>query len=146
MAAKKPTATRKLPKLSPKRQKFVREYLIDLNATQAAIRAGYSARTARMAGSRLLTNDDVKAVIDEALRKRAAKTELTAEWIVEELRKVAGQEDVKVATKVKALELLSRHLGMSLAVEKHDHRIENLTEDEIKQRLAILMSEAKEPK
>ena len=51
------------PRITPKQQRFVTEYLIDLNATQAAIRAGYSRKTAQQQGSRLLTNVVVKRAI-----------------------------------------------------------------------------------
>ena len=49
--------------LTPKQERFVEEYLIDLNATQAAIRAGYSAKTAEAQGSRLLSNVNVSALV-----------------------------------------------------------------------------------
>ncbi len=52
--------------LTPKQELFVREYLVDLNATQAAIRAGYSADTARQQGSRLLTDVDVQDAVAAA--------------------------------------------------------------------------------
>lgn len=75
--------------LNPKQQRFVDEYLVDLNATQAAIRAGYSPKTAQQQSSRLLSN----VLISEAIRKRrdqmAAKLEVTVERIVAELAKLA---------------------------------------------------------
>ena len=52
-----------MPLKSPKHQRFVAEYLKDLNATQAAIRAGYSPKTANRQGSRLLSNADIQAAI-----------------------------------------------------------------------------------
>lgn len=51
--------------LTPKQTRFVAEYLVDLNATQAAIRAGYSAKTARQIGQRLLTKVDIAAAVGE---------------------------------------------------------------------------------
>ena len=57
--------------LSAKRAAFVVEYLVDHNATQAAIRAGYSERSAKMTGSRLMTNDAVKAAVAKASEKQA---------------------------------------------------------------------------
>lgn len=51
--------------LTPKQERFCVEYLVDCNATQAAIRAGYSAKTARSQGQRMLTNVDIKSKIDE---------------------------------------------------------------------------------
>ena len=55
--------------MTPKQQAFVSEYLIDLNATQAAIRAGYSPKTAEQLGYQLLQHPSVRAAVDEALEK-----------------------------------------------------------------------------
>jgi phage terminase small subunit len=71
--------------LSPKQQRFVEEYLIDLNATQAAIRAGYSEKTAQPASSRLLSNVMVQAAIQEAMRARSERTQITADSVLKEL-------------------------------------------------------------
>ncbi|MGI6225754.1 MAG: terminase small subunit [Peptococcales bacterium] len=75
--------------LSPKQKRFVHEYLIDLNATQAAIRAGYSERTAKSIGQRLLTYVDVQAAIQEAMKKREKRTEITQDKVLKELAKLA---------------------------------------------------------
>ena len=64
---------------------FVKQYLIDLNAKQAAIRAGYSEKTAESQASRLLRNVKVKQAIDKALGKVAAKLDITHEKICDEL-------------------------------------------------------------
>lgn len=74
--------------LTPKQERFVAEYLIDLNATQAAIRAGYSQKTAQQQGSRLLLNVLVQEAIAKGREKTAAKLEITKERIVEELAKI----------------------------------------------------------
>ncbi|WP_116654411.1 terminase small subunit [Pelagibacterium sediminicola] len=74
--------------LTPKQQRFVDEYLIDLNATQAAIRAGYSAKTAEQQASRLLRNVKVRAAVETGQAKAAQKLEVTKERIVEELAKI----------------------------------------------------------
>lgn len=74
--------------LTPKQERFVAEYLIDLNATQAAIRAGYSQRTAKVQGSRLLTNDNVAAAVQARQGKIAEKLEITQERVVAELAKI----------------------------------------------------------
>lgn len=74
--------------LTPKQQRFVDEYVIDLNATQAAIRAGYSARTAKAQGSRLLTNVDLRAAVAEKQGKIAAGLGVTVERVVSELAKI----------------------------------------------------------
>ena len=141
-------------KLTPKQAEFVRQYLVDLNATAAAIRAGYSERTAKSQGQRLLTNVDVSAALAAAKAEREQRTEITQDRVVSELAKIAfadprelmewGPEGVKLKDsaeltedqaasvaevsetttkdggslrlkkhdKVKALELLGRHLGM----------------------------------
>lgn len=74
-----------MPTLTPKQQRFVENYLIDLNATQAAIRAGYSERTANQQGPRLLENVDVRNAIDAAKIKRSDKLEVDAEWTLQRL-------------------------------------------------------------
>lgn len=71
--------------LTPKQQRFVDEYLIDLNATQAAIRAGYSEKTARAIGAENLTKPDIAAAIAEAKAKRSAQTGIDARWVLERL-------------------------------------------------------------
>jgi len=70
--------------LSPKRLRFVQEYLIDLNGAQAAIRAGYSKRTAVMQASRLLTNANVQAALQEQKAALATTLGITTERIVAE--------------------------------------------------------------
>lgn len=76
-------------KLSDKQMLFVQEYLIDLNATQAAIRAGYSENTAYSQGQRLLKNVEVQKAIDEAKQCRSKRTLITQDRVLEEIAKVA---------------------------------------------------------
>lgn len=68
---------------SAKQKLFVKEYLVDLNATQAAIRAGYSVKTANEQGARLLANVSVQEAIQEAMNKRSERTEITAEMVMQ---------------------------------------------------------------
>ncbi len=75
--------------LTDKQSTFVQEYLIDLNATQAAIRAGYSEDTARSQGQRLLTNVDIQECIQAAMDKRSNRTEITADRVLEEIARIA---------------------------------------------------------
>ena len=147
--------------LTPKQRRFVEEYLVDLNATAAALRAGYSAKTAAQVGYQLLQKPAVQEAIQAAMEDRAKRTSITQDRVVAELAKVAfanganyaqvvtltHKEDgrpgaqiveltetgnltddqraaiasieetkfgIKVSTydKVRALELLGRHLGM----------------------------------
>lgn len=142
-----------MAKLTKKQQMFVDEYLIDLNATQAAIRAGYSVKTADQQGSRMLTNVKVQQAVAESMAERSKRTGVNQDRVVLELAKIAfvkmtdvvdsdgrikdeasgddlsciesikykktGNEfggsverEVKIASKMKALELLGKHLGM----------------------------------
>lgn len=75
--------------MSEKHARFVAEYLIDLNATQAAIRAGYSPKTANEQGCRLLANASVAQAVAEGQRKRLHSAELSATRVLEEMRRLA---------------------------------------------------------
>ena len=75
--------------MTPKQEAFVREYLIDLNATQAAIRAGYSAKTAGQQGERLLKNVEIAADIQAAMDRRAERTEITADYVLSGIQEIA---------------------------------------------------------
>lgn len=125
-------------KLTDKQKRFVEEYLIDLNATQAAIRAGYSEDTAYSQGQRLLKNVEVKAAISEAQNKRAERVNVTQDDVINGLleviaismgkQKITETELSKADGSIvpvdvekscfephaanKALELLGKHLGM----------------------------------
>lgn len=76
-------------KLTPRQERFVQEYLIDLNATQAAIRAGYSAKTAEVQGPRLLGNVRVSSAIADATDARARRTQITQDRVLQELGRIA---------------------------------------------------------
>lgn len=102
--------------LTPKQERFVQEYLVDLNATQAAIRAGY--KNAEI-GRQLITKNNVSAAIQEAKRKRSERTEISQDYVLMGLKEIADQEasdaaasELKYSSKLKALELLGKHLGM----------------------------------
>ena len=77
-------------KLTPKQARFVQEYLTDSNATQAAVRAGYSAKRARVIGHENLTKPNIAAAIEKAMAEHAERAELTADWVIDELRKIAA--------------------------------------------------------
>lgn len=76
-------------KLTPKQARFVEQYLVDLNATQAAIRAGYSAKTAGPAASRLLAHVKIAAAIAAGKDSLSVKTGITAERVLAELEGMA---------------------------------------------------------
>lgn len=74
-----------MAKLTSKQELFVEEYLIDLNATQAAIRAGYSPKTANEQGSRMLANVSIRARIDIEMAERSKRTGINADRVLQEL-------------------------------------------------------------
>ncbi|MGX0136321.1 terminase small subunit [Cupriavidus metallidurans] len=75
--------------LNARRAAFAREYVIDYNATQAAIRAGYSENTAQEQASRLMTNAEVQAAIAKEQKKRVARTEITQDRVLQEVARLA---------------------------------------------------------
>jgi len=88
-------------KLNAKQKQFVKEYLIDLNATQAAIRAGYSEKTARQIATENLAKPDISAAIEEAMAKRSERTEITQDMVLRELAKIgfSNMQDYMKSTK-----------------------------------------------
>ncbi len=80
--------------MTPKQQRFVDEFLIDLNATQAAIRAGYSKKTARAVGSENLTKPDIAEAIAEAMAARSERTKIDVDWV---LARLADEADADLA-------------------------------------------------
>lgn len=133
-----------MPVLTDLQQRFVEEYVIDFNATQAAIRAGYSAKAARTQGMRLLTNDAVKEAIRERTKKASEKLVVTKDQVVGmmlEIYKTAAQKIPKVAfdgeqitddqgrpvwkmqdaaTAAKAVDMLAKHVGAYDADNKRE--------------------------
>ncbi|MBB6218672.1 phage terminase small subunit [Anaerosolibacter carboniphilus] len=90
-------------KLTPKQKIFCDEYLVDLNATQAAIRAGYSERTAKEVGYENLTKPHIQKYIDERMKNRQQRTEITQDKVLQELARVAfarGTDFAKVALRI----------------------------------------------
>lgn len=137
-----------------KQETFIREYMVDLNATQAAIRAGYSPKTASEQGSRLLSNVKVRTRIDELISARKEKLELDAEWVLNRLMQVANQSmkaepvmkwDYESRSMVetgeytfdssganKALELIGKHLAMFKDKVEHSGSVGVTIVDDIK--------------
>lgn len=155
-----------MAKLTAKQKKFVEEYLIDLNATQAAIRAGYSPDTAKEIGCENLTKPNIKTEIDKAMAERSRRTGISQDRVLRELAKIAfvnpgdvinlnqatiksdakeedlaaiasvkikniptedgeiTEREIKLCDKLKALDLLGKHLGI---YDKKDAEDKNLT-------------------
>jgi phage terminase small subunit len=125
---------------------FVKEYLIDLNATQAAIRAGYSKKTAKQAAQRIMSRDDVKELLQKEMGQRAERTGITADYVLNTIHETVERcrqaypvldrrgNQVYAETPdgemlpayafdskgvLKGCELLGKHL--KLFTEKHEH-------------------------
>jgi len=97
--------------LTDKQSRFVDEYLVDLNATGAAIRAGYSARTARSIGQENLTKPDIAARISERQQELGVQAEVTSERVVSALAEIAFG-DARCSDRLRALELLGKRIGL----------------------------------
>ena len=112
-------------KLTPKQDRFCREYVIDLNATQAAIRAGYSAKTASRIAAKLVVKSCIQKKVNELKTKVAKKAELTAEDVIKGIREIAelrvDGKLVKLSDKLRAYELLGKHLTLFTENHKHEH-------------------------
>ncbi len=100
--------------LTPKQARFVEEYLLDLNATQAAIRAGYSARNADKIGPELLGKTRVAEAVKAAQQARTERTEITQDEVIQGLKKEATLEGEgsSHSARVSAWAHLGKHLGM----------------------------------
>ena len=100
-------------KLTPKQSRFVEEFMVDLNATQAAIRAGYSEKTARVIGPENLSKPACREAIERALAERAERTELTAAEVIDGLRQEATYhgEGSSHGARVSAWSWLGKHVS-----------------------------------
>ena len=147
-------------KLTAKQLKFVQEYLVDLNATQAAIRAGYSKKTAEIIGYENLRKPGLSAILKEEMDKRAKKTEITAEYVLNTIRETiercaqkepvmewdaeakcmveTGEWQFKENGVLKGCELLGKHLGLYLDRVDHSGKIgvQSLLSIEEKEKIA----------
>lgn len=101
--------------LTAKQKAFVQEYLVDLNATQAARRAGYKNPEI---GRQLITNNNVSSAIQAALKAREKRTEVTQDYVIAKLREIVEKDasdgpdsELKYANKIRALEMLGKHTG-----------------------------------
>ena len=110
-----------MKELTAKEAAFVREYLIDLNATQAAIRAQYSAKTAGNIAEQVIKRPHVAAAIQKAMNERAERTGITADMVLQNIARIATKaEHAKdFGAALKGNELLGKHL--KLFTERHEH-------------------------
>lgn len=100
------------PALTAKQQAFVSEYLVDLNATQAAIRAGYKEKNAYQIGAENLRKPQIQKAIQEAREAREKSTRYNAAWIIDQIAEIAKDPEQSARDRLKALELLGKHHGL----------------------------------
>jgi phage terminase small subunit len=102
--------------MTPKQRRFVQEYPIDGNGSRAAIRAGYSPRTARSIAHENLTKPAIAEAISREEAALAERTGITQEWVIENLKEILeiakDPAVVQLAAANRASELIGRHLGM----------------------------------
>ena len=97
--------------LNSKQKRFCEEYLIDLNATQAAIRAKYAKKSAYSTGYENLKKEKIQSYINNLMLWRSLRTQVAADRVLEELAKIAlADEGVKIKDKLKALGMLAKHV------------------------------------
>lgn len=83
-------------KLTGKQRRFIDEYLLDFNVTQAAIRAGYSKKTAAVVGHEVLRNPKIKKIVDEKMQKNSDKTQSLKDRVIREMERLAFHDVRKI--------------------------------------------------
>ena len=130
--------------LNEKQKQFCNEYLIDFNGTQAAIRAGYSEKTANRIASRLLSNVDIQAYLKELIENRNERTKITQDEVIAKIVKVANvcMQEIPVSEEIgtyklvdsaganKALDMLAKHTGLYEVDNKQKAGINIVVQDE----------------
>lgn len=115
-------------KLTAKEKSFVKEYLVDLNASAAAIRAGYSEKTAGQIGYELLSKPHITVKIQEAMDQRAERTKINADFVLNGIQDVI--KDARAmkehGSALKGFELLGKHLKLFTDVQEHKHEFTSM--------------------
>lgn len=118
--------------MNDKQEQFCQEYIKDLNGLQAAIRSGYSEKGAGVQATRMLKKANVRARIDHLLEKKTEQCEITVDFILRSVKKIAEDTDAKNFEKLKALELLGRYKKCWTDVVQVDG-LEKLTDEQLKE-------------
>lgn len=105
--------------LTAKQELFIKEYLVDLNATQAAIRAGYKEDNAYATGAENLRKPQIANEIQKHMQKRSHAVEINAEYVLRGIKDIAEGKETKDNDKLKAFELMGKHL--KLFTDKVEH-------------------------
>lgn len=119
--------------LTPKQERFVDEYMIDLNATQAALRAGYSEKTSYSIGQENLKKPEISKEIEKRQQKHAEKAEMTVEWVLQQYRDIIlHTKEAEPNTARGALDSVAKHLGMFKERIEHSGSLGVTIVDDIK--------------
>jgi phage terminase small subunit len=118
--------------LTRKQQRFVSEYILDLNAAQSAIRAGYSEQTARQLGAQLLTNINVKEEIDKQLQMINSEKIASAVEVLERITEVLRDPTAKDNDVLKAAELMAKRYSLLIDKTEATGSIEISLSDDLK--------------
>lgn len=118
-------------KLTAKQEIFVKEYLVDLNATQAAIRAGYSEKTAQEIGSENLSKPIIQEAVQAERDKRAQKLEITADKIAKNIMRISDKAESsgELHTALKGQMDLAKLLGLIVDKAEIKHSFEDMIDD-----------------
>ena len=113
--------------MTPKQSRFCEEYIIDLNATQAAIRAGYSQKAARAIAAENLSKPDIQKKVEELKAAATEKAEVSVQDVLCGIRSIAEDEGATNRDKLKAWELLGRYNGMF--TDRIESRVQQVVEE-----------------
>lgn len=136
--AKEPKSGKK--KLTAKQEMFCQEYLKDLNATQAAKRAGYSEISCKQQGTENLAHPSIAERLAELMEERTKKVQVDAQYVLE--RAILAHEtyfEEHQSSSMKALEMIGRHVDVQAFKDKQEIDVNNLTPEQRKSRLSGLL-------
>jgi len=114
-------------KLRPKQELFIQYYMISLNATESAIKAGYKEKTAFVIGYENLKKPYIAKEIETRLAKRATDNGITADYVLQGIKAIADREGIREGDQLKALELLGKHLKLFTEKIEVDANVKTIT-------------------
>lgn len=99
---------------TPRMEQFCREYIIDLNATQAAIRAGYSKSTARAIGCENLTKPDIQERLAQLSEERNQRNKIDADYVLQQAKKIheMAMDSIDLKNAISSLKLVGEHIAV----------------------------------
>ena len=121
--------------LTMQQRKFINFYCESGNATESAIKAGYSPDSAHVQGSRLLSNAKIKQAIEDKEKEFELASLITKEYVLSQFKNIADDKEEQTQNKIRALENLGKHLGMftdkQIIIDGKSNPFEQMSDDEI---------------